>query len=67
MTDEAHGVIKEFEKSAKKFDKYNESILKNIEQNFNNLMYKAFYELSSDDFEKFITHILATLVENYQI
>ena len=40
--------------------------LSKAEQEFNNLMQKAFYELPSDDFEELVSYILATLVLNYE-
>lgn len=36
------------------------------EQDFNNLMQKAFYEFPADDFDKLVSYILATLVANYE-
>lgn len=40
--------------------------LSKAEQDFNNLMQKAFYEFSADDFDKLVSYILATLVLNYE-
>lgn len=40
--------------------------LSKAEQDFNNLMQKAFYEFPSDDFEELVSYILATLVLNYE-
>ena len=40
--------------------------LSKAEQEFNNLMQKAFYEFPSDDFEELVSYILATLVLNYE-
>lgn len=40
--------------------------LSKAEQDFSNLMQKAFHEFSSDDFEELVSYILATLVLNYE-
>ena len=75
MTDEQHAEIIKFVELARKSATYKQvdisnsdksTALSKAEQDFNNLMQKAFYEFPSDDFEKLVSYILATLVLNYE-
>lgn len=75
MLDDQRAEIIKFGESIRKSATYKQpdiinsdksTALSKAEQDFNNLMQKAFYEFPSDDFEKLVSYILATLVLNYE-
>lgn len=75
MIDERFAEIKKIVESAREAATYKQVDISNLdkstalskaEQDFNNLMRKAFYEFPADDFDKLVSYILATLVLNYE-
>lgn len=75
MLDEQRAEIIKFGESIKKAATYKQvdisnsdksTALSKAEQDFNNLMQKAFHEFPADDFDKLVSYILATLVLNYE-
>ena len=48
------------------FNSDKSTALSKAEQDFSNLMQKAFYEFSSDDCGELVSYILATLALNYE-
>ena len=75
MSDDQRAEIIKFVESIRKAATYKQpdiinmdksTALSKAEQEFNNLIQKAFYEFPSDDFEELVSYILATLVLNYE-